>query len=246
MERTSGSRSFGWWIIWMGRCVACAPDECVACAPGQCVACTPKYCLNYFPLRRPPPPCDLFLCCVSTQCFHACWHDHIIHIFHAHSAWLKTSIALQIKSVVRCCLSTGVVNSNSRAPLKGKATSPPFVPPVPTPVPTPVPFTPPAPLCSLCSHPLFPLRPPPFPPLFPMFPTPVPFTPSPLPPFVPHVPNPCSLYALPPPPLCSPCSHPCSLWGRKWVDLGGRKWEWGAQVRVGAQVSRSQGAQVRT
>ena len=28
---------------------------------------------------------------VSTQCFHACWHVYLIHISHAHSAWLKTS-----------------------------------------------------------------------------------------------------------------------------------------------------------
>ena len=34
--------------------------------------------------------CDFFLF-TSTQCCHACWHVHLIHIFHAHSAWLKTS-----------------------------------------------------------------------------------------------------------------------------------------------------------
>ena len=62
--------------------------------------------LSWYALRgealRPPPctPCDLFLCHVSTQCIHACWHvghDHLIHSIHAHSAWLKTSIALLTK-----------------------------------------------------------------------------------------------------------------------------------------------------
>ena len=55
--------------------------------------------------------CDLFLFYVSSQCIHACWHVYLIHIFHAHSAWLKTSSNLRVykKSVVasachRCLL----------------------------------------------------------------------------------------------------------------------------------------------
>ena len=39
----------------------------------------------------------LILFYVSTQCFHACWHVHLIHIFHAHSAWLKISSKPRVK-----------------------------------------------------------------------------------------------------------------------------------------------------
>ena len=39
----------------------------------------------------PQVPLLLILFYVSTQCFHACWHVHLIHIFHAHLAWLKIS-----------------------------------------------------------------------------------------------------------------------------------------------------------
>ena len=70
--------------------------------------------------------CDLFLFTCLHNAVMLCWHVHIIHIFHAHSAWLKTSrILRREKSVVaaawhRCCV------YSSRAPLKGKATSPPL------------------------------------------------------------------------------------------------------------------------
>ena len=60
--------------------------------------------------RTPTPPLPLWfiLIYVSTQCFHACWHVHLIHIFHAHSAWLKTSRILRRKQVLSLLLDTGV------------------------------------------------------------------------------------------------------------------------------------------
>ena len=102
--------------------------------------------------------------------------------------------------------------------------SPPFVPPVPTPVPfTPSPLPPfvppaptpcslcalpPSPLCSPCSQPLFPLRPPPSPPVFPV-----------LPPLFPGGKSESILGGA------SESEGRKWEWGRKWVDLRGRKWE---------------------
>ena len=43
------------------------------------------------PVFPPPSPLWFILFYVSWQCIHACWHVLLIHIFHAHSAWLKTS-----------------------------------------------------------------------------------------------------------------------------------------------------------
>ena len=52
----------------------------------------------------PPSPLWFIFVYVSTQCFHACWHVYVIHIFHAHSAWLKTSNSSQPRKVVRLAL----------------------------------------------------------------------------------------------------------------------------------------------
>ena len=75
---------------------------------------------------------------VSTQCCHACWHVYIIHIFHAHSAWLKTSRILRRKrsAVAHAWLRCLYIIQGS--PNKGIATSPPqwYPPPLLTP-PTP-------------------------------------------------------------------------------------------------------------
>ena len=51
------------------------------------------------PTPTHPHPLWFILFYVSTQCCHACWHVHLIHIFHAHSAWLKTSRILRRKEV---------------------------------------------------------------------------------------------------------------------------------------------------
>jgi len=45
---------------------------------------------------------------VSTQYFHACWHVHLIHIFHAHLAWLKISSKPRVKECSSHFLSAGV------------------------------------------------------------------------------------------------------------------------------------------
>ena len=67
----------------------------------------------------------LILFYVSTQCFHACWHVHLIHLFHAHSAWIKISSKPRVKrSAVAPAWHR--FRSVSRAFLKGKATSPPL------------------------------------------------------------------------------------------------------------------------
>ena len=70
---------------------------------------------------------------VSTQCFHACWHVYLIHISHAHSAWLKTSS--KPRSVKRECsshfLSAGVC-IGFQGSLKGESyLTPPQPPPPP-------------------------------------------------------------------------------------------------------------------
>ena len=69
---------------------------------------------------------------VSTQCFHACWHVYLIHISHAHSAWLKTSS--KPRSVKRECsshfLSAGVC-IGFQGSLKGESY---LTPPHPTPL----------------------------------------------------------------------------------------------------------------
>ena len=69
----------------------------------------------------------LILFYVSTQCFHACWHVHLIHIFHAHSAWLKTSRILRRKEVLSLSLTAGVVY-NPGLPQRGQLPHPPCVP----------------------------------------------------------------------------------------------------------------------
>ena len=85
----------------------------------------------------------IHFCYVSTQCFHACWHvshDHIIHIFHAHSAWLKTSSKPRIKRVQQPLLVRRCSLSFPGLPQRGKLphpTPPPPHPPHP-PHPTPV------------------------------------------------------------------------------------------------------------
>ena len=71
--------------------------------------------------HRPPPV--IHFCYVSTQCFHACWHvshDHIIHIFHAHSAWLKTSRTCVYKRSVVAALDSGV-SLGFQGSLKGES-----------------------------------------------------------------------------------------------------------------------------
>ena len=75
-------------------------------------------------------------CHVSTQCTYACWHvshDHIIHLYHAHSAWLKTSS--NSACTKRCCrslLATGVRLGFPGLPQRGKLPHPPCsqVPPM--------------------------------------------------------------------------------------------------------------------
>ena len=65
----------------------------------------------------------IHFCYVSTQCFHACWHvshDHIIHIFHAHSAWLKTSRTCVYKKSVVAALDSGV-SLGFQGSLKGES-----------------------------------------------------------------------------------------------------------------------------
>ena len=63
---------------------------------------------------------------MSTQCFHACWHVHLIHIFHAQSAWLKTSSKPRSrKRECRRSRLTQVLYISFQGSLKGEATSPP-------------------------------------------------------------------------------------------------------------------------
>ena len=74
----------------------------------------------------------IHFCYVSTQCFHACWHvshDHIIHIFHAHSAWLKTSRTCVYKKSVVAALDSGV-SLGFQGSLKGESYLTPLSPPL--------------------------------------------------------------------------------------------------------------------
>ena len=147
---------------------------------------------------------------VSTQCFHACWHVYLIHISHAHSAWLKTSS--KPRSVKRECsshfLSAGVC-IGFQGSLKGESYLTPPTPPAPrTPAPVGSARTADRPLAEAAAvageggpgqnDPL-PLRPQPSPPgLLP--PRPLPSRP-PIPPFRPWTPS-----TSPPP--CASVSSP--------------------------------------
>ena len=82
-----------------------------------------------------PLPPVIHFCYVSTQCFHACWHvshDHIIHIFHAHSAWLKTSRTCVYKKSVVAALDSGV-SLGFQGSLKGESYLKVVAEPVPSP-----------------------------------------------------------------------------------------------------------------
>ena len=61
-----------------------------------------------------------------------CFHDHIIHIFHAHSAWLKTSRTCVYKKSVVAALDSGV-SLGFQGSLKGESYLKVVAEPVPSP-----------------------------------------------------------------------------------------------------------------
>ena len=80
-----------------------------------------------------PSPLLFILFYVSTQCFHACWHVHLNHIFHAHSAWLKTSSnSACTKGVQSLSLASGVY-LGFQGSLKGESYLKVVAEPVPSP-----------------------------------------------------------------------------------------------------------------
>ena len=132
LHTSSGARNQPATLRWLGP--RRRPWSPVGHIPGRRPIWTPRS-RAPLPAAIPPPlPLWFILFYVSTQCFHACWHVYLIHISHAHSAWLKTSS--KPRSVKRECsshfLSAGVC-IGFQGSLKGESYLKVVAEPVPSP-----------------------------------------------------------------------------------------------------------------